>query len=182
MLSGETAAGAYPIEAIKSMASIIVEGDGMLDKEAKLIWNKELHDSLPPLEQELDGIAAAAVKSAKAMDVAKIILISKSGKVARAVARHKPHVPVLAFCIDPQVARRLQLHRSITPIILQTDLDPLSPITSMGLLRAEALRTATELGFVKSGDRIIIVDRTAGKPTDVHEMAHNMKVVTVRGS
>jgi len=182
MLSGETAAGAYPIESIKSMASVVYEGDTLLNSEAKLVWNKELHDSLSPLEQELDGVAAAAVKSAKAMRVQSIILISKSGRVARAVARHKPHVPVLAFCIDPQVARRLQLHRSITPIILQTDLDPLSPITSMGLLRVEALRTATELGFVKTGDRVIMVDRTAGKPSDVHEMAHNMKVITVRES
>lgn len=179
MLSGETAAGAYPIEAIKSMQSVVTEADVILDGYGRMMWNQELHDKLPPLEQELDGVAAAAVKSASAMKASKIMLITKSGRVARAVARHKPHVPVLAFCIDPQVARRLQLHRSITPIMLHTDMDPTSPITSMGLLRAEALRTATELGFVKSGDRIIAVDRTMGKATDVHKVAHNMKVITV---
>jgi hypothetical protein len=66
--------------------------------------------------------------------------------------------------------------------MLYTDMDPESPITSMGLLRAEALRTATELGFVKAGDRIIVVDRTMGRPTDVHKVAHNMKVITISGS
>ncbi|KAL3906306.1 MAG: hypothetical protein SGILL_009321 [Bacillariaceae sp.] len=182
MLSGETAAGAYPIESLKSMSSVVTEGDVILDDAATMIWNQELHDKLAPLEQELDGVAAASVKSAKAMNASKIMLITKTGRVARAVARHKPHVPVLAFCIDPQVARRLQLHRSVTPIMLYTDMDPASPITSMGLLRAEALRTATELGFVKTGDRIIVVDRTMGKPTDVHKVAHNMKVITVGGS
>jgi pyruvate kinase len=182
MLSGETAAGAYPIEAIKSMSSIVTEADVILDSSSHLIWNQELHNKLPPLEQELDGVAAASVKSAQTMKASKIMLITKTGRVARAVARHKPHVPVLAFCIDPQVARRLQLHRSITPIMLYTDMDPESPITSMGLLRAEALRTATELGFVKAGDRIIVVDRTMGRPTDVHKVAHNMKVITISGS
>jgi hypothetical protein len=55
------------------------------------------------------------------------------------------------------------------------------PITSTGLLRQEAIRTAVELGFVKSGDRIIIVDQTLGKPTHMYDVANNMKVVTITG-
>lgn len=99
------------------------------------------------------------------------------------MARHKPHVPVLAFCTDPQVARRLQLHRAITPIMLQSkSVETNTEITSTGLLRQEAIRTAVEMGFVSKGDRVIVVDQTLGKPTHMYDVANNMKVVTLTGS
>lgn len=99
------------------------------------------------------------------------------------MARHKPHVPVLAFCTDPQVARRLQLHRAITPIMLHSkSVETNTPITSTGLLRQEAIRTAVEMGFVKKGDRIIVVDQTLGKASHMYDVANNMKVVTLTGS
>lgn len=180
MLSGETAAGAYPIESLQSMASVVHEADVIMDAKATMSWNQAFHDSLTPEEQELDSVAASAVRSASVMKANKIIVISTTGRVPRALARHKPSVPVLSFCTDPQVARRLQLHRAITPIMLQSTLDPLSSQTSMGKLRAEAIRTAKELGFVRSGDRIILVDRTKGKNHDMHDYAHNMKVITLR--
>lgn len=98
------------------------------------------------------------------------------------VARHKPHVPVLAFCTDPQVARRLQLHRAITPIMLHTTSEVTEkPITSTGLLRQEAIRRAVEMGFAEKGDRVIVVDQTLGKPTHMYDVANNMKVVTLTG-
>jgi pyruvate kinase len=175
MLSGETAAGKYPIESLRSMASIVWEGDQILDARASMLWNEEFHSKLNPM----DAVAASAVKSATKMGAKKIIVISMTGRVARALARHKPSVPVLSFCTDVQVARRLQLHRSIIPIMLPSTENPGSSKTSMGLLRAEAIRTAQELGYVEKGDRIILVDRTKGKPTDMHEYAHNMKVVTI---
>lgn len=183
MLSGETAAGAYPIEALKSMASVLVEADDILDNEGKIYWNQELHEELTPQDQEMDGVAASCVKAASVMNVSKIIMISRGGKFARAVARHKPHVPVLAFCTDPQVARRLQLHRAITPIMLQSkSVETNTEITSTGLLRQEAIRTAVEMGFVSKGDRVIVVDQTLGKPTHMYDVANNMKVVTLTGS
>jgi pyruvate kinase len=180
MLSGETAAGKYPIESLKAMGSVVWEADRILDSQQKLLWNQDLHDSMNLMDQELDAVAASAVKSASKMNAKMIILITMSGRVARAVARHRPSVPVLAFCTDPQVGRRLQLHRAITPIMLQSPLDPGAIGTPMGLLRAEAVRTAKELGFAKAGDRIIMVDRTAGRTHDMHNYAHNMKVVTLR--
>ena len=85
MLSGETAAGAYPIESLKSMSSVLVEADDVLDKEGKIFWNQDLHDSLTPSEQEMDGVAASCVKAASVMNVTKIIMISRMGKFARAV-------------------------------------------------------------------------------------------------
>lgn len=181
MLSGETAAGKYPIESLRAMGSVVWEADMIYDSKAQMIWNEELHSSMSEVEQELDAVAASAVKSSsKDMGAQLIICITMTGRVARAVARHKPNVPVLAFCTDPQVARRLQLIRSITPIMLQSPYSPGQSSTQFSLLRAETVRTAKELGFVKDGDRIILVDRTMGRAHDMHEYAHNMKVVTVR--
>eukprot|EP00978_Attheya_sp_CCMP212_P036250 scaffold162932_cov35-Attheya_sp.AAC.1 len=74
MLSGETAAGKYPIESIRADRTAAVRG--AVDLPAKLI-----------------------------------VVITMTGKSARYIARHRPTVPVLAFCTDAQVARRLQLHR-----------------------------------------------------------------------
>jgi pyruvate kinase len=185
MLSGETAAGKYPIESLRSMSSVVWEADQLLDEKAVMYWNQELYDQMNNMDQELDAVAASAVKSATKMGANKIVLFSLTGCVARAVARHKPSVPVLAFCTDPQVARRLQLHRAITPILLPNSFDPSkpnAPTARMGLMRAEAIRTAKELGFLTSGDRIIMVDRAMGKPQDNFEYAHNMKVVTIRES
>jgi len=181
MLSGETAAGKYPIESLKAMVSVAWEADKIANaRYTTPLWNEERHRSMNPNDQELDAVANSAVKSAHEMNCKLIVLITMSGSVARAVASHRPTVPVLAFCTDEQVARRLQLHRSITPVMLLSSLDPGSRDTRMGLLRAEAVRTAKELGYASVGDRIILVDRTVGKVHDRHEYAHNMKVVTLR--
>lgn len=179
MLSGETAAGKYPIESLKAMGSVVFEADRIMDSKSELIWNQELHDAMSPTEQDLDAVSASAVKSATRMSANLIVCITMSGRVARALTRHRPTVPVLAFCTDVQVARRLQLHRGVTPIMLQSTLDPSSKGTRMGLLRAEAVRTAKELGYTKTGDRIVMVDRTTGKDHDMHDFSHNMKVVTL---
>ena len=111
-----------------------------------------------------------------------IVVITMSGRCARAVARHRPTVPVLAFCTQAAVARRLQLHRSIYPVLSQSMLDPGSASTRMGILRADAIRTAKELGWARAGDRIVFIDRTQGKEHDLHHFSHNMKVVTLRDS
>ena len=179
MLSGETAAGKYPMEALLSMASVLNESDMIRDATSELLWNEEVFSRLSPEEQELDIVAASAVRSAKDMKVKAIVVITQSGRVARAVARHLPSVPVLSFCTDVQVARRLQLHRALVPLMLQTKEDPKYAVR-LGVLRAEAVRTCKELGFLENGDRIIMVDQTRGKQGDHHRFAHNLKVVTIQ--
>lgn len=138
MLSGETAAGKYPINSVNAMTSVVAEADE--------IWNSlhredryELLVTGNNLDEELDAIAYSAVRSANKMGCKAIILITMSGKTARAVAKYRPAVPVLAFCTDVQVARRLQLHRSVLPLLLQSKLDPSSKTTKMAILRAEAV-------------------------------------------
>ena len=184
MLSGETAAGKYPIESLQAMKQIVAEADEIIDKGASL--NRvNLNESLVDIrniqeDQCLHAVAKSSVKSARDLDAKLIIVITSSGKIARFVASHRPTVPVLAYCIDPQVARRLQLNRGIIPLLLQSELDPLDIGTRMATLRAEAMRTAVELGLARAGDRVITVDRTFGKPQDMHHHSYNMKMSTLK--
>jgi len=184
MLSGETAAGAYPIESLQAMRMIVKEADQIIDGSPSLNRinvNESLIDiSNVQEDQCLHAVAKSSVKSARDLGAKLIIVITSSGKVARFVASHRPTVPVLAFCTDPQVGRRLQLSRGVVPIMLQSDLDPLSQGTRMATLRAEAMRTAVELGFARAGDRVITVDRTVGKPNDMHHHSFNMKMSTLK--
>ena len=178
MLSGETAAGDYPIESLKAMCSIVGEADVILDTKSDVAYHKPEH--LTHLEEELDVIATSAVKTAKKLDAKCIMLITNTGRVAKAVASKRPSVPVFSFCTDPNVAKKLQLYRSLCPVLLQEKIDPSSNETKMGFLRAEAVRTAIELGMISAGDRIVTVDRTAGKSNDSFEFSHNIKISTVK--
>jgi len=182
MLSGETAAGRYPIESVKAMTSVVMEADSIVDSqwESTIELNTICEMNLTPEDEELDALSKSVVSSARLMNAKLIILVSMSGKVARSIARHRPTVPVIAFCTDEQVARRLQLHRALTPIMLQSAWDPSDVKVSMGKLRAEAARTARELGYVREGDRIIFMDRTKGKDHDLFKYSHNMKISTLR--
>jgi len=182
MLSGETAAGRYPIESIKAMTSVVMEADSIVDSrcESEIELDTLCEMNLTPQDEELDALSKSVVSTARVMKAKLIVLVSMSGKVARAIARHRPTVPVLAFCTDKQVARRLQLHRGLTPVMLQSAWDPNDSKTSMGKLRAEAARTARELGYAREGDRIIFMDRTKGKDHDLFHYSHNMKISTLR--
>lgn len=131
-----------------------------------------------------------------------------AGAVARAIARSRPSVPVVAFCFSPAVARRLQLHRAVHPLLMTA---PSSKgdgqgsgdsavlglgdnvagfgeqggrvrAVSLSMLRQEAARTAKELGWVKAGERVVIVDRNNAKgvgATDAIKSGTNLKVFTV---
>mmetsp|Transcript_100316 Transcript_100316/g.286958 ORF Transcript_100316/g.286958 Transcript_100316/m.286958 type:complete len:221 (+) Transcript_100316:1275-1937(+) len=189
MLSGETAAGKYPIASISAMQSVLSEADSIQDAKNRQRNKKVLNFGSGPTQSlmgenvdcELDAVAASAVSTAAqgGLAIQCIVCITMTGSVPRAIARHQPNVPVIAFCYDPQVARRLQLHRSITPVMLQAATNPFQEGARMGLLRTEAIRTAKEAGLVASGDRIVFIDRNRGKATDSFNVGTNMKVFTV---
>lgn len=109
MLSGETAAGKYPIESLYAMRSILYEADEIVDNLPYRTRDTNFNTPNKPsirgdrfciasIEDELEAVAASAARSAQEMNAKLIILITMSGRVARAVARQGPTVPVLAFC------------------------------------------------------------------------------------
>lgn len=185
MLSGETAAGKYPLESIKAMKSILREADDIIDETTSYARSAKKSANVVPLaDVELDAVAKAAVDAAHVLGAKLITCITMSGSLARAVARHRPNAPVLAFCYSADVARRLQLHRAIHPVLLDacaTDQNPYLAGTRMGLLRAESIRASKELGHIKDGDRVVSVDRNKGKMHDAFSLGTSLKIFTVGG-
>ena len=185
MLSGETAAGKYPLEAIKAMKGVLSESEDIkLAKKDVYFHDRDIITMANNyVEEEMHVIASSAVRTAHEMDVKAIIVLSLTGKTARAVAMHKPSVPVLAFCTDIQVARRLQLHRSVKPILFHSCMSTTSEAGwRMATLRGEAVRTAKEIGYIRNGDRVIFMDRSKGKKDDMFEYSHNIKLSTIRSA
>jgi len=136
MLSGETAAGRFPVEAVRTMARIVVEAEAY-----KL---KLFSQGYPPPDQSLptgrfpapaprvleggpsdgaveiaDVIAAAAVHAASKLGEGRIVAFSQGGFTARRLARYRPAVPTLVFTTDERVARRMQLLWGTRPIRLE---------------------------------------------------------------
>jgi pyruvate kinase len=136
MLSGETASGAFPVEAVRTMARIVEEAE-----EYKLAL---FADGYPPPARDLpagrfpapaprtfdgrpddgaieiaDVIAAAAVHAASKLADSRIVAFSQGGFAARRLARYRPAVPTLVFTIDARVARRVQLLWGTMPILLE---------------------------------------------------------------
>jgi len=181
MLSGETAAGKYPLESIKAMKSILREADDIIDETTSYARSAKKSANVVPLaDVELDAVARAACRAAEALDAKLITCVTRSGQLAKAVARHRPSVPIVAFCYDAAVGRSLALHRAVTPILLDAGAAKCDVLgTSMGLLRAESVRTCRELGYVADGDRVVSVDRALGKAHDAFAVAQTLKIYTV---
>eukprot|EP00615_Pteridomonas_danica_P000694 CAMPEP_0114335502 /NCGR_PEP_ID=MMETSP0101-20121206/5101_1 /TAXON_ID=38822 ORGANISM="Pteridomonas danica, Strain PT" /NCGR_SAMPLE_ID=MMETSP0101 /ASSEMBLY_ACC=CAM_ASM_000211 /LENGTH=527 /DNA_ID=CAMNT_0001467149 /DNA_START=76 /DNA_END=1659 /DNA_ORIENTATION=- len=198
MLSGETAAGSYPLEAMKAMTSIVREADDIVDDEEVNSMaevnrvNREAQFLDGSKDPELDSVAASSVKTATQLDAKLIICLTYTGDIARSLARAGPPVPVVAFCFDEQVARRLQLHRAVYPMLIKQNGHDKNGSGSevggdkirMGMLRQEAVRTVKELGWVKTGEKVVCCDRNRtriadGFSGDAIKVGTNMKVFTV---
>ena len=127
MLSGETAAGKYPLEALRAMKSIIREADAIIDGKSRegetsgksYARSAQKSANVVPLQDvELDAVARAACRAADALDAKLITCVTRSGQLAKAIARHRPSIPIVAFCYTAEVGRSLALHRAVTPILL----------------------------------------------------------------
>jgi pyruvate kinase len=149
MLSAETAAGEYPVEAVSLMARIICE-----------VEHDPLHRRLMEASQQetentnTDAISAAARQVATTMEAAAIICYSTSGKTALRAARERPESQIIALTADAQVARALNLVWGIQPVVCPD-------ATHMNEMINIALSVTQEKGLVEDGDTVVI---TAGVP------------------
>jgi len=165
MLSGETAIGAYPVEAVRTMQNIAAKAEEHLPHDR---WAHFLVDQRHSV-YTTEAISEVTVEVALAVGAKAIVTSTMSGATARMVARHRPGVPVIAVTPSARTLHRLALVWGVQPVLVggfdQTD--------EMIHLTVEA---ACKLGIVSWGDVIVI---TAGIPFGGMGKTNFLKVHTV---
>jgi pyruvate kinase len=148
MLSGETATGEYPIEAVRMMASIVKEAETHMEE-----WGR-WRGSTESTSEDSVALARAARELATDRDVSAIAIFTLTGRNARIMSKARPHVPILAFTPDPRTFQRLPLLWGVTPYLIpQAD-------------TVEAMLAHVEAGMlydspVRAGQQVIVI---AGLP------------------
>ncbi len=144
MLSGETAAGAYPVEAVRIMAELAVRTEVSLREYG---W---LQQTLPhPSNVVTEAIAQASVTMAERLDAAVILSLTETGFTSRLISKHRPECPILAVIAAEKVARRLSLNWGVLPILYEAGIDDDAKI-------ALGLAIARERGLVAPGDQVVV--------------------------
>lgn len=167
MLSGETAAGKFPVEAVRTMATIAerTERDINYDKRLRA-RGLEGHMGVA------DAVAHAACTTAMDVQAQAIITMTHSGETARLVSKYRPGSPIIACVISEQVYRHLSLSWGISPIVM-----PLAATTDDAIENACAL--AKENGYVQDGELVVL---TAGVPIGLSGTTNMIKVHLIGSS
>jgi pyruvate kinase len=150
MLSAETSAGKYPIEAVKMMAKIAVETEAEVRRQGFKIVSLATDPTTPQI------IADAAFHVARSAEVSAIAVGTSSGASAKLLARYRPPVPIYAFTSSEMVARQLSIIYGVDAII-----SPAPASTDKMLQEMERVLLATRR--VKPGDKVVFV---AGQPVN----------------
>ncbi|MFU0828236.1 MAG: Pyruvate kinase [Lachnoclostridium sp.] len=161
MLSGETAAGLYPVEALKTMVRIALRTEQDIDykKRFRLLESKKNPDIT-------DAISHATCTTAHDLNAAMIITVTKSGKTARMISRYRPACMIVGCTTEEHVARQLNLSWGVIPILINEERDTFE-------LFEHAVAAAEAKGYLKKGDLTVI---TAGVPLRVSGTTNLIKV------
>lgn len=167
MLSAETAAGKYPIEAVKMMHKIVSE----VEKDPLFFELMQASRRHPCNSGEADSITFAASElSCILRDVKAIVSYTTSGLTTFLTARERPYLPILALTPDIKVARRLVLVWGVRPFINKRS------FKSFNVVEDAAIEVALKNKYVKSGDHLII---TAGFPLNVKGKTNMLHTVCI---
>ena len=161
MLSGETAAGAYPVEALKTMSAIAER----TEQEGFHLRGRTM-DSNPGKISVSDATAHAACLTARDVNAAAIVTVSESGTTARLLSKYRPQQPIIACVMREQVQRQLSLSWGITPLMMS-----LAHSTDELIEMSTAL--AKENGYLHNGELAVV---TAGVPVGVSGTTNIIKI------
>lgn len=145
MLSEESAAGDYPVEAVRIMAQVAEETESILEPRYQFTGLKK---TVP------EAISLAAVSLARDLHVKAFLIPTSSGSTARMIARYRPAQPIIAISPEPQTVKTLCLVWGVCPVTVPG-------FQSTDKMLRVAQRKALGLGLVKAGDLVAI---TAGLP------------------
>jgi pyruvate kinase len=161
MLSGETAAGAWPTEAVAMMDAIIRR------VEADPLWRGLMRaEHGEDADEDVDALIAAATRAAEARSTACLVAYSTTGGTARRLARERPDHPILAIAPDLKVARKLGLVWGLEPRVADQP-------RGVAAMTDEAAHLAADLGLATPGARVLII---AGPPMGAPGAANLLRI------
>ena len=161
MLSGETAAGAYPVEALKTMSAIAERTENephYRDERFKDAAHGQISVS--------DATAHAACLTARDVNAAAIVTVSESGNTARLLSKYRPTQPIIACVMNEQVQRQLSLSWGITSLLM-------GPAKSTDELIEMSTALAQKNGYLHNGELAVV---TAGVPVGVSGTTNLIKI------
>ncbi len=147
MLSGETAQGAHPVEAVRTMAGLAREAENALREYGYL-----QHIRSEPAHVVTEAVSQAAITMADHLDAAAILTLTESGFTSRSISKYRPSCPILAVSHSLRVVRRLALNWGVIAIAYDGERSD-DAMMRFGLQRGRAL------GYIQTGD---VVVSTAG--------------------
>jgi pyruvate kinase len=160
MLSGETAVGDYPLQTLKTMASIASYAESTIN------YKKNFSALEMEIKNISDAVSHATCAAAMDLNAAAILVVTQSGLTARMISSFRPGPPIIAVTTNKKVFHKLSLSWGVVPALgtMQENTD---------LLFAHAIDCAKKTGIVKKGDIVVI---TAGVPVGVSGNTNILKI------
>ncbi|WP_334075878.1 MULTISPECIES: pyruvate kinase [Paenibacillus] len=165
MLSGETAAGKYPVESVLTMSRIAEKAESALEYREMFIKQSNAQQTTVT-----EAISQAVANSALDLNAKAIITSTETGYTARMVSKYRPKAPIIAVTTEDQTLRRLALNWGVTPVKGQL-------ATSTDEMFDNAMKGGLDSGLVKEGDLVVI---TAGIPLGRSGSTNLVKIGQIR--
>ena len=162
MLSGESAAGKYPVEAVETMAKIAERTENAIDYDSRMLRSTPRN-----LDDVTTAISYATCTTSMRLSAQAIITVTMSGFTAGMVSRYKPKCQIVACSVNPRVCRQMALMWGVTPILMSKE-------ETTKELFDEAIYLAKKHGLVENGDTVVL---TAGMPLGVSGKTNMIQVM-----
>ena len=166
MLSGETANGEYPINAVSMMAKVSSEAEKMINYRHLF---DEIKTNTPKPLITAESVAASAASAALNLDIDLIVCITDTGRIARLVAKYRPQQPILACSISQAIMRQMNLSRGVVGHVIPS-------YQGQENLIKNVVNHAKSLGLCEVGHKVIAI---RGSNEESPEESNIMEVLTV---
>lgn len=164
MLSGETAAGAYPVEAVRTMVRIAERTEQDVDYRKRFFeFEREANPDIT------DAICHATCTTALDLNAKAIVTVTKSGRSARMVSRYRPESDIIGCATTEKVCRQLSLSWGVSPVLIKEEQEVFN-------LFDKAIMAAKKIGLLNEGDLTVI---TSGVPIGFSGTTNMIKVQIV---
>lgn len=161
MLSGETAAGMYPVETVKTMVKIALRTEADIDYRKRF---RNIDLSMTP--DVTNAISHAACTTAYEVGASAIIAVTQTGNTARMISKFRPSMPIIGCSPDEKVMRQLNMSWGVTPVLVRKS-------EHSDALFEHAVERAAEEGLIRDGDMVVI---TGGVPLGISGTTNMLKV------